>query len=83
MLIAGITTIALNLVRRGPEILDSFTSMLRDSPYIHVDLGPSTEDASSQTRNFQTTRVILSDMIPKEVTGHVALSNVTVGEAGQ
>jgi hypothetical protein len=83
MLIAGIATMALNLVRRGPEILDSLTGMLRDNPYVHVDIGPSTEDASSQVRGLRKTSVMLGDVMPKEMTGHVALGTQHDGESVQ
>ena len=83
MLVAGLATTALNLLRRGPEILDSFAGMLRDNPYVHVDIGPSTEDASSQVRGLQKTRVTLGDVMPQEVTGHVALGTQTEGQGVQ
>ena len=40
MLTAGVATIIFNLLRRGPEILDSFTSSLRDNPFVQSDTGP-------------------------------------------
>jgi hypothetical protein len=77
MLTAGIATTTLNLNRKGPEVLDSFASMLRDSPHVQVETGPSTEDGSDKARRLQKTRVILGDICPLETTGFVALATHT------
>jgi hypothetical protein len=77
MLTAGLATTTLNLLRKGPEVLDSFTSMLRDSPHTHVETGPSTEDGSDKARRLQKTRVMLGDVCPLETTGFVALATQT------
>jgi hypothetical protein len=77
MLAAGIATVVLNLMRRGPEVLDSFTSMLRDNPYVHENTGASTEDASEKVRRLRKTRVMLGDVRPLEATGHVAVKTGT------
>jgi hypothetical protein len=77
MLAAGIATVVLNLMRRGPEVLDSFTSMLRDNPYVHENTGASTEDASEKVRRLRKTRVMLGDVHPLEMTGHVAVTTGT------
>jgi len=76
MLAAGIATTLLNFIRRGPDILDSFTGMLRDNPHIHADTGPSTEGALEKARRLRKTKVMLGDVLPEGTTGHVALSNV-------
>jgi len=77
MLAAGIVTVILNLMRRGPEILDSFTSMLRENPYVHEETGLSTEDASEKVRRLRKTRVMLGDVRPLEATGYVAVTTRT------
>jgi hypothetical protein len=80
MLLAGIATTTLNLKRKGPEILDSFASMLRDSPHVHVETGPSTEDGSDKVRRLQKSRVMLGDVCPLGTTGFVALATQTNGD---
>jgi hypothetical protein len=80
MFIAGITTTTLNLTRKGPEVLDSFASMLRDSPHAHVGTGPSTEDGSDKARRLQKTRVMLGDVCPAETAGFIALATQTDGD---
>jgi hypothetical protein len=80
MLTAGLATTTLNLIRKGPEILDSFSSMLRDSPHAHVETGPSTEDGSDKARRLQETRVMLGDVCPLGATGFVALATQTDGD---
>lgn len=83
MLAAGIATVVLNLMRRGPEVLDSFTSMLRENQYAHQETGPSTEDASEKVRRLRKTRVMLGDVHPLEMNGHVAVTTMTDGDSVQ
>jgi len=83
MLAAGIATAILNLKRRAPEVLDSFTSMLRDNLYVHEETGPSTEDASDKVRRLRKMRVILGDVRPMESAGYVALTTRTDGDGVQ
>jgi hypothetical protein len=83
MLAAGIATVALNLVRRGPEVLDSFTSMLRENQYVQEETGPSTEDASEKVRRLRKTKVMLGDVHLLEMIGHVAVTTRTDGDSVQ
>ena len=83
MLAAGIATVVLNLMRRGPEVLDSFTSMLRENQYAHQETGPSTEDASEKVRRLRKTRVMLGDVHPLEMNGHFAVTTMTDGDSVQ
>jgi hypothetical protein len=83
MLASGIATVILNPMRRGPEVLDSFTSMLRESQYVQEETGPSTEDASEKVRRLRKARVMLGDVHPLEMTGHVAVTTRTDGEGVQ
>jgi hypothetical protein len=83
MLAAGIATVILNLMRRGPEVLDSFTSMLRENQYAQEETGPSTEDASEKVRRLRKARVMLGDVHPLEMTGHVAVTTRIDGDSVQ
>ena len=71
---AGVATTIFNLLRRGPEILDSFTSYLRDSPFIHRDTGPSTEDGPEKARRLGSLKVMLGDVRPEEENGYIAIA---------
>jgi hypothetical protein len=81
MLTAGIATTTLNLHRKGPEVLDSFASMLRGSAHVYVETGPSTEDSTDKARRLQKTRVMLGDVCPLETTGFIALATQTDGDS--
>lgn len=83
MFAAGIATVVLNSKRRGPEVLDSFTSLLKDNPYVSEETGPSTEDSSEKVRRLRKTRVMLGDVNPLEATGHVAVTTRTDGDGVQ
>jgi len=83
MFTAGIATVILNLKRRGPEILDSFTSLLRDNPYVSEETGPSTEDSPEKVRRLRKTRVMLGDVRSLEATGYVAVTTRTDGDGVQ
>jgi hypothetical protein len=80
---AGIATVVLNLKRCGPEVLDSFTSLLRDSPYVREETGPSTEDSSEKVRRLRDAPVMLGDVRPMEATGYVAVTTRTDGVSVQ
>jgi hypothetical protein len=71
---AGVATTIFNLLRKGPEILDSFTSSLRDSPFVHRDTGPSTEDGSDKAIRLAGLKVMLGDVRPEEENGYIAVA---------
>jgi hypothetical protein len=79
----GIATAILNLKRRGPEILDSFTSMLRDNPYAHEVAESSIEDSCEKVRRLRRTRVMLGGVRPLEAIGYVAVTTRTDGDSVQ
>jgi hypothetical protein len=83
MLAAGVATMVLNLKRRGPGVLDSFTSLLKDNPYVSEETGPSTEDSSEKVRRLRKTRVMLGDIRPLEVTGYIVVTTRTDGDSVQ
>lgn len=78
--LAGVVTAGLNLTRKGPMTLDSFASALRDSPYIHAEMGPSTEDGPDKARRLQKTRVVLGDVRSTEAVGYMALATSGQGD---
>lgn len=77
---AGVATVVLNLTGKGPEIFDSFTSMLWDNPYILVDAGTSTEDGPDKVRRLRKTKVKLEDVQPKETYGYIVLATKETGQ---
>lgn len=77
MLAAGVAMTILNLFRHGPEVLDSFSSSLRDSPFVQRDTGPSTEDGSDKTRRLADVEVMLGDVRPVDENGYIAVAVVT------
>jgi hypothetical protein len=71
---AGVATVILNLIRKGPEVLDSFTSSLRDNPFVQGDIGPSTEDGPDKARRLGNVELILGDVRPEEESGYIAVA---------
>lgn len=82
MIAAGIATTVINLFRKAPEVLDSFADMLRDSPHVHAETGPSIEDAFDKARRLQKMRVILGDVRPTEAVGYVAFATCEAKDDG-
>ncbi|KAF2235286.1 hypothetical protein EV356DRAFT_532010 [Viridothelium virens] len=72
MLFAGLSTIFLELARRGPDIFDSFSSLIRDSRYFAAQ-GHSTQDSSDLTREWAKKKVRLGDVAPEQQIGHIAI----------
>ena len=72
MLLAGLSTIFLELARHGPDILDSFSSLVRDSRYFGAE-GDSTRDGSDLTRAWGEKKVRLGDVTPEQEFGHIAI----------
>jgi hypothetical protein len=74
MFVAGVATTMLNLLRRGPDILDSFTSSLRNNPFVQIDTGPSTEDGPDKARRLANLEVMLGDVRSDEESGYIAVA---------
>lgn len=72
---AGIATAVLDLIRRGPEVFNGFTGMLRDNPYVRAETGPSTEDSGEKARRLRKMKVLLGDVQPEEAYGYIALAS--------
>ena len=74
MFICGIYSTIMGMKRRGPEILDSFTSLLRDNPHVHDPGYSSMDDAAEQAKRLRNTIVRLGDVRPDHEVGHVAIA---------
>ncbi|KAF4976735.1 hypothetical protein FZEAL_6650 [Fusarium zealandicum] len=77
MLSAALAAAILNVWRRGPDILDYATSMMRDNPYVNVDSahqGCSMEDGVDRTRRLMAMKVRLGDICPEENEGYIAMA---------
>ncbi|OAL30103.1 hypothetical protein AYO20_08906 [Fonsecaea nubica] len=74
LFIIGVATVVLSARRRGPDILDRFSSLLRDNPYAstvpHIS---SMEDAVDQSKRLGDLMVRLGDVRPEEDVGYVAI----------
>ncbi|KAL0933331.1 uncharacterized protein CTRU02_212294 [Colletotrichum truncatum] len=73
MLASGIAASVLNLFRRGPDILDHPTGLLRDNPHVHMVQSTSMEDATEQIRRNGGVRVCLGDIKSHEDTGYLVV----------
>ncbi|KIW02632.1 uncharacterized protein PV09_06073 [Verruconis gallopava] len=73
MFLCGIYSSLMGMRRRGPDILDSFTALLRDNPYVQDEHYSSMEDASAQARRLRNTVVQLGDVRHADEVGHVAV----------
>ena len=68
------------MLRRAPDILDSFSSLTRDNDFMTTQLqqGGSYLDGSERARLIRNVRVKLGDVAQEEDVGHIAIG--TVGE---
>ncbi|EME77593.1 uncharacterized protein MYCFIDRAFT_89062 [Pseudocercospora fijiensis CIRAD86] len=69
----GLATAYLDATRRGPDILEDFVSVLRHSPYMHVEAGSSMEDGCEKAHRLRNTLVRLGDVRPDDPFGFVAI----------
>lgn len=69
----GLATAYLDAVRRGPDILDDFVSLLRHDPYVHVEAGSSMEEGRERAHRLRNTLIRIGDVRPDEAFGHVAI----------
>ena len=78
LLLIGITAGVLNMRRRGPNILDSFSALIRDSVYCLPDIpnGSSMENGLDQSRRLRDVIVRLGDVKPDDDVGRVAVGVV-------
>ena len=78
MSFCGLVTAALGILRRGPDILDNFSSLTRDNPYMakSVPFGGSNIDGISRARYLKDIKVKLGDVAIDDDVGHVAIGTL-------
>jgi hypothetical protein len=74
MLVSGAATAIMNMTRRGPDILESFSTVSRDNRYIDEESPGSTLDSDSRARNLRDIKVMLGDVAHEEEVGHIAIA---------
>jgi hypothetical protein len=74
LLLSALVTAVIDNFRKGPDILDRFSSLLRDSRYVHDPLHASMEDAFDQSRRLGNVRVRLGDVQPEGEVGYAAIA---------
>ncbi|CAM1509075.1 Fc.00g028140.m01.CDS01 [Cosmosporella sp. VM-42] len=80
MLLAALLAAALGPLRRGPEILDHVSFLVRDNPHVNAtQINSSMEDGPDQIRRLRDVRVCLGDIRSEDEKGYIAFA--TVGEA--
>ncbi|PVH96161.1 hypothetical protein DM02DRAFT_599662 [Periconia macrospinosa] len=78
MLFAAIAAAVLGLLRRGPEILDRASLIMRDNPYVNVPAASSMENGFEQARRLKDVRLCLGDVKSALDRGHVAIGTIDV-----
>ncbi|OQV07600.1 hypothetical protein CLAIMM_12008 isoform 2 [Cladophialophora immunda] len=73
LFVIGLVTVVLTACRRGPDLLDKFSSLLRDNPYANIPHNSSMENAADQSRRLGDLIVRLGDVRPEEDLGYVAI----------
>ncbi|EXJ57701.1 uncharacterized protein A1O5_12491 [Cladophialophora psammophila CBS 110553] len=73
LFILGLATVVLTAYRRGPDLLDRFSSLLRDNPYANVPHESSMENAAEQSKRLGNLMVRLGDVRPEDDVGYVAI----------
>lgn len=73
LFMVGLATVVLVACRRGPDVLDKFSSLLRDNPYANIPHRSSMEDAVDQSKRLRDLRVRMGDVRPEEDLGYIAI----------
>jgi hypothetical protein len=69
----GLATVVLTALRRGPDVLDRFSPLLRYSRFANIPHKSSMEDAADQSRRLRNVTVRLGDIRPEEEVGYIAI----------
>ena len=74
MLLVGVIGACLNMCRKGPEILDSFSALLRNDICVGVEHDSSMESTPEQVRRLRHVRIRLGDIRPEDDVGFVSIA---------
>lgn len=74
LLLASITTIAVNMSCKSPDILTSFTSLLRYNQYADMPPHCSLDDSTDVAQHLQKTRVLFGNVRPGEDIGYATVA---------
>jgi hypothetical protein len=83
LIAAGLSTAILDSRRKGPQVLDDFTSSLRYNPYSSIEQKNSIEDGIDIARRSRHVRVQLGDVRPHDEVGLVAVATMGDDEGQQ
>lgn len=81
MLIAAIVAAVLGALRKGPDILDSPSSLLRDSPFVNTESLSSTGDATEHAKTLKDVNVAMGDSQAGEPVGRMAIGTTDLVQA--
>jgi hypothetical protein len=76
LIATGISTAILDSRRKGPQVLDDFTSSLRYNPYASIEQKNSIEDGIDIARRSRHVRIQLGDVRPHDEVGLVAVATM-------
>lgn len=65
----GVASAILSAKRLGPDVLDRFSTILRENPYVYDSQASSMEDSSIKAVRLQNVIVRLGDVQPNEDVG--------------
>ena len=84
MTLCGIISAIFTIMRRGPDILSSFSSLTRDNVFMakSVPDGGSDVDGNRRARYLRNVKVMLGDVAPDRDIGHIALGTVETQKIG-
>ena len=85
MLLCGMASAILNILRQGPDILDNFSSHTRDNPSVagKVPLGGSNLDGMDRAIYLRNVKVRLGDVATEEHVGHIAIGTKDTQPVGR
>jgi hypothetical protein len=73
MLSSGLAALCLDICRIGPDVLDTFTTILKDNRYASAFFGSSVDDSVLTARRLREAKVQLGDVHPEDEFGHIAI----------
>lgn len=70
----GVASAILSIKRMGPDVLDRFSTILRENPHVHDCQASSMEDSSAKAVRLRKLIVRLGDVQPNEDVGYIAIA---------